>query len=144
MASQVSSAVCTPSSASGPIPPVPPIPRRPSLNLVIPSDPQSQNSACTNLSSTSAMRHALTRAEADICERLGINSAELMPPPRRRSSIAVSPSTLSPLAHDLAFKRMSDITDRRLTGGCGLSDRFQACLENEPDALLNTFNHLDP
>jgi hypothetical protein len=112
------------------------------------------------------MRHALTRAEADICERLGIDSAELMPPPRRRSSIAVSPSTLSPLVHDLASKRMSDITDRRLTRGYGPSDSFQAGLENEvgahfsiprglrriltnessaqPDALLNTFNHLDP
>jgi hypothetical protein len=44
MASQVGSAVCTPSSASGPIPPVPPIPRRPSLNHIITSGLPSQNS----------------------------------------------------------------------------------------------------
>ena len=44
MAGQVGSAVCTPSSASGPIPPVPPIPRRPSLDLIITSDLPSQNS----------------------------------------------------------------------------------------------------
>jgi hypothetical protein len=41
---QAGSAVCTPSSASGPIPPVPPILHRPSLNLIITSDSLSQNS----------------------------------------------------------------------------------------------------
>lgn len=42
MASHVGSAVCTPSSTSGPIPPVPPIPRRPSLNHIITSGLPSQ------------------------------------------------------------------------------------------------------
>jgi len=81
--------------------------------------------------STSSARRALTRAEADLYGYLGIDDPELMPPPPRRSSIAASPSTMSPITRDLAFRRLSDITDRRMTKGCGLSDRFQSFMENE-------------
>ena len=82
--------------------------------------------------SPSSARRALTRAEADLCGYLGIDSPELMPSHLRRSSIAaVSPSTMSPRARDMAFKRMSDIIDCRVTKGGGISDRIQAILENE-------------
>jgi len=61
-----------------------------------------------------------------------------MPPrPARRSLIIASPSTtLSPVARDKekALRRMSDITDHRMTGGGGLCDQFQANTKNEPSA----------
>jgi hypothetical protein len=44
---------------------------------------------------------------------------------------ATSPSTLSPDARDMAFKRLSDIMDYRITMGGRRSVRIQDFFENE-------------
>lgn len=77
--------------------------------------PVSISSLAYNTSDLS--RRALARAEADLYGYLGIDLPELMlPHPRPSAMVAASPTTLSPEARDIAFKRMSDIiTDRRMT-----------------------------
>ena len=92
----------------------------------------------SELSSSSGKR-ALAQAQADLYKYLGIDDRddpESMPRPARRSFIMASPSTtISPVARDdkaKALRRMSDITDHRMTRGSGLCDRFQAFMkENE-------------
>ncbi|KAI0299423.1 hypothetical protein B0F90DRAFT_1631240 [Multifurca ochricompacta] len=113
----------TPVSFSYPIPPVPPIPRKlSSLGHIITTNTSA-------LSTTSEMR-ALAQAQAELYGYLGIDDPELKPPPLRRSSIAASPSTMSPVARDNALRRMSDIADRRMTRGIGPLERFQVFMES--------------
>jgi hypothetical protein len=117
---------------------VPAITRRlSSLNRIITSGLSGQNS---EMSSSSGKR-ALAQAQADLYKYLGIDDRddrEFIPRPARRSFIMASPSTtMSPVARDekeKALRRMSDITDHRMTRGGGLSDQFQAVMKNEPDA----------
>ncbi|KAH9996309.1 hypothetical protein BJV77DRAFT_1065927 [Russula vinacea] len=130
-----SSSVSSPSSPLGLFPPVPGIPGSlASLNRIITSGLSSQNS---DVSSPSG-RRALAQAQADLCKYLGIDDPELMPrPSARRSLVVASPLTTSPVARDgkeRTIRRMSDITDHRMTRGGGLSDQFQAFLKNESDA----------
>jgi hypothetical protein len=88
--------------------------------------------------SSSSGKRALAQAQADLYKYLGIDDRddrEFIPRPARRSFIMASPSTtMSPVARDekeKALRRMSDITDHRMTRGGGLSDQFQAVMKNE-------------
>ena len=91
--------------------------------------------------SSSSGKRALAQAQADLYKYLGIDDRddrddrESIPRPARRSFIMASPSTtMSPVARDdkeKALRRMSDITDHRMTRGGGLSDQFQAFMKNE-------------
>ena len=76
------------------------------------------------------------QAQADLYKYLGIDDRddrESIPRPARRSFITASPSTtMSPVARDekgKALRRMSDITDHRMTRGGGLPDQFQAFMK---------------
>jgi len=84
------------------------------------------------------------QAQADLYGYLGIDDPELMPPPPGRpSSVPASPQPTSPLPRNrLSGRPLSDLCDRRMTWGEFSSDRLQASLENEPDAMLATFNLL--
>ncbi|KAI0246111.1 hypothetical protein BJV78DRAFT_196833 [Lactifluus subvellereus] len=152
MASQVgssrlsyASSAGTQPTSPGPIPPVPRIPDRLStLNCITTPGLSSRGSARTSELSFSSEAHALARAQAELYGYLGIDDPELRPSPLRRSSIAASPSALSPVTRDDALRRMSDTaTDRWATKGGSPLDRFQAYMENEPGALLATLNFLD-
>ncbi|KAH9968109.1 hypothetical protein BC827DRAFT_1263841 [Russula dissimulans] len=134
----------TPSSE---IPSMPPLSRRllPSLSHIITSGLPSRSSVRTSDLSPSSQGRALVQAQADLYGYLGIDDPELMPPPPGRSSfVPASPQPTSPLARNrLSGRPLSDLCDRRMTWGEFSSDRLQASLENEPDAMLATFNLLD-
>jgi hypothetical protein len=95
-------------------------------------------SPSSELSSSSGKR-ALAQAQADLYKYLGIDdrdNGDSISRPARRSFITASPSTtMSPVARDdkeKALRRMSDITDHRMTRGGGLCDQLQAFMnENE-------------
>ncbi|KAF8270026.1 hypothetical protein EI94DRAFT_1699069 [Lactarius quietus] len=112
-----------------------------SLNRINTADLSSRGSAHPSELSSSSVARALAQAQADLYGYLGIDDPDLRPPPLRRSSVAGSPSAASPGARDNP-RRMSDCADWRAKGGSHF-DRFQAFLENEPDALLATFHRLD-
>jgi hypothetical protein len=139
------------------IPPVPRIPHRSlTLNRIV-TTPLSRRNSCehrflpylnplsqelmggrlsilarTSEQSFSAEAHALARAQAELYRYLGIDDPDLAPSPMRRSSIAASPSAISPATRDEGLRRMSDITtDRWMTRGGGYLDRYQAFMENE-------------
>ncbi|KAI9513451.1 hypothetical protein F5148DRAFT_1278823 [Russula earlei] len=127
------------STPSSHISSLPTVPVRPSsLRRIITSDLPSQKSVPTTPSVGS---RALARAQADLYGYLGIDDPELMPPPPWLSPDSASPrTTMSPVARS---RQASNLPDRRMTWGDFPNRLRRASMENEPEAMLATFDQLD-
>lgn len=97
----------------------------------------SSSSSSSDVSPSSGKR-ALAQAQTDLYKYLGIDERDeresTLRPARRSFNMASPSSTMSPVARDekeKALRRMSDITDHRMTRGSGLCDQFQAFMKNE-------------